>query len=75
MILKKQIPEDFYKLFRTRNMDAYMMFLVAIYEENSELYTALGLTLEEGQAIIAETMPASSSSFGMPTMNWRRRKM
>ena len=56
MILKKQIPEDFYKLFRTRNMDAYMMFLVAIYEENSELYTALGLTLEEGQAIIAETM-------------------
>ena len=56
MILKKQIPEDFYKLFRTRNMDAYMMFLAAIYEENSELYTALGLTLEEGQAIIAETM-------------------
>ena len=50
MILKKQIPEDFYKLFRTRNMDAYMMFLAAIYEENSELYTALGLTLEEGQA-------------------------
>ena len=32
------------------------MFLAAIYEENSELYTALGLTLEEGQAIIAETM-------------------
>ena len=59
MILKKQIPEDFYKLFRTRNMDAYMMFLLAIYEENSELYTALGLTIEEGQAIIAETMSKS----------------
>ena len=59
MILKKQIPEEFYKLFRTRNMDAYMMFLVAIYEENSELYTALGLTIEEGTSIIAETMNKS----------------
>lgn len=59
MILKKQIPEEFYKLFRTRNRDAYMMFLVAIYEENSELYTALGLTIEEGTSIIAETMNKS----------------
>lgn len=56
MILKKRIPRDFYKLFRTKNMDAYMMFLVAIYEENSELYSALGLTIEEGQAMIGETM-------------------
>lgn len=37
-------------------MDAYMLFLAAIYEENSEAYTALGLTLEEGQAIIRETI-------------------
>lgn len=37
-------------------MDAYMMFLVAIYDENNAVYTALGLTIEEGQAIIGETI-------------------
>ena len=36
MILKKKIPKEFYKLFRTKNRDAYMQFLVAIYEENNE---------------------------------------
>ena len=46
MILKKKIPKEFYKLFRTKNRDAYMQFLVAIYEENNEVYTALGLTIE-----------------------------
>ncbi|MDD6615883.1 MAG: DUF5716 family protein [Lachnospiraceae bacterium] len=56
MILKKRIPKDFYRLFRTRNMDAYMEFLVAIYEENNEVYAALGLTREECMAIIRETM-------------------
>lgn len=56
MVLKKRIPKDFYKLFRTRNMDAYMMFLVSIYDENNEVYTALGLTVEEGQAIIGEVI-------------------
>ena len=56
MLLKKRIPKDFYKLFRTRNMDAYMMFLAAIYDENNAVYTALGLTIEEGQAIIGETI-------------------
>ena len=45
MILQKRIPKDFYRLFRTRNMEAYMMFLVAIYDENNELYTAMGLSL------------------------------
>lgn len=56
MLLKKRVPKDFYKLFRTRNMDAYMMFLVAIYDENNAVYTATGLTIEEGQAIIGETI-------------------
>lgn len=37
-------------------MDAYMMFLVAIYDENNAIYTAAGLTIEEGQAIIGETI-------------------
>lgn len=56
MILKKRIPKDFYKLFRTRNRDFYMMFLVAIYEENNEVYAAHELTDRECLAIIAETM-------------------
>ncbi|MDE6221631.1 MAG: hypothetical protein K2G51_14625 [Lachnospiraceae bacterium] len=56
MLLKKRIPKDFYKLFRTRNMDAYMTFLAAIYDENNAVYTAAGLTIEEGQAIIGETI-------------------
>lgn len=56
MILKKQIPRDFYKLFRTQNMDCYMMLLVSIYEENSEGYSSFGLTIEECSAIIRETI-------------------
>lgn len=56
MILKKKIPKEFYKLFRTKNQDAYMQFLVAIYEENNEVYSALGLTVEECRAIIADTI-------------------
>lgn len=56
MILKKRIPKDFYKLFRTRNRDSYMLFLVAIYEENNEGYAFLGLTIEECKAILADTI-------------------
>jgi hypothetical protein len=56
IILKKKIPKEFYKLFRTKNRDAYMQFLVAIYEENNEVYTALGLTIEECRVIIADTI-------------------
>lgn len=56
MILKKRIPKDFYKLFRTRNMDHYMLLLLAIYEENSIGYSSMGLTVEECRAIIAETV-------------------
>ena len=59
MILKKRIPNDFYKLFRTQNMDYYMSFLVAIYEENNEEYATLGLTTDECKAIIAETISKS----------------
>ena len=60
MILKKKIPKEFYKLFRTKNRDAYMQFLVAIYEENNEVYTALGLTIEECRVIIADTIAKRS---------------
>ena len=31
MILKKKIPRDFYKLFRTQNMEYYMQLLTALY--------------------------------------------
>ena len=60
MILKKKIPKEFYKLFRTKNRDAYMQFLVAIYEENNEVYAALGLTIEECRSIIADTIARAS---------------
>ena len=52
MILKKKIPNDFYKLFRTKNREAYMQFVTAIYEENNEVYASLGLTQEECVLII-----------------------
>lgn len=56
MILNKRIPPDFYKLFHTRNREAYMQFLVAIYKENNEIYAAIGLTVDECRAIIETTM-------------------
>lgn len=54
MLRKKRIPDDFYKLFRTKNMESYMTCLVALYEENNQLLDAYGLTEEEGKAVIGE---------------------
>lgn len=56
MTLKDKIPEQFYKLFRTKNRNYYMIFLVALYDENNEMYTSLGLTIEEGKQIIQENI-------------------
>lgn len=56
MVLKKKIPEDFYKLFRTKNRDAYMQIVSAIYEENDAAYSVLGLTQEECQALIGDVI-------------------
>ena len=56
MILNKKIPKDFYKLFNTKNRDAYMQFLVSIYEENNEAYASLGLTMEECRVMIEDTI-------------------
>ena len=56
MILNKRIPPDFYKLFHTKNREAYMQFLAAIYEENNEVYASLGLPVEECRAIIETTL-------------------
>lgn len=68
MILKKRIPDNFYKLFRTQNMDYYMSFLVAIYEENNAEYTTIGLTMEECKAIIEETIVKSKIAWKMDEM-------
>ena len=65
MILKKRIPNNFYKLFRTRNMDYFMAFLVAIYEQGSQEYATLGLTDNECKAIIAETITNSQIAWQM----------
>ena len=59
MTLKDRIPKEFYSLFRTKNMDAYMQIVVALYEENNEVYASLGLTREECQIIIADTISKS----------------
>jgi hypothetical protein len=59
MILNKRIPKEFYSLFRTKNMDAYMAFLVEIRQAGSTIYTAIGLTIEEAQNIITETISKS----------------
>lgn len=56
MILKKKIPKDFYKLFRTQNMEYYMRFLVDLYEANNDAYAFCELTDIECRAIIAETI-------------------
>lgn len=59
MILKDRIPKEFYSLFRTKNMDAYVRIIVAIYEENNEVYASFGLTREECFAIIEDTIEAA----------------
>ena len=49
MILKDRIPKEFYSLF----------IIVAIYEENNEVYASFGLTREECFAIIEDTIEAA----------------
>ncbi|MFI3172952.1 MAG: DUF5716 family protein [Eubacteriales bacterium] len=65
MILQKRIPKDFYKLFRTQNMEYYMLLLVALYKENALAYMALGLTEEECRGIISHTMVKSHMAWIM----------
>ena len=60
MQLNQRIPRDFYKLFRTKNREAYMQFVTALYEENNEMSSSFGLTKEECCVIIDDTIKASS---------------
>lgn len=56
MNLISRIPKDFYKLFGSKYMDYYMIFLTAIYEESSSSWSALGLTEQECRTIINEKL-------------------
>ena len=44
---EKKIPRDFYKLFRTQNMEYYMRLLTALYEADQEAYALTRLTDSE----------------------------
>lgn len=60
MNLISRIPKDFYRLFGSKYMDYYMRFLIAIYEESSSSYSALGLTEQECRAIINEKLASAT---------------
>lgn len=55
-----RVPKDFYKLFGSKYMEYYITFLVAIYEESSRSYSALGLTEQECRAIINEQLASAT---------------
>lgn len=63
MNIKSRIPKEFYKLFSSKYLEYYQRILTAIYEESGRSYSLLGLTQEECQEIIQETI----SSF---TLDW-----
>lgn len=56
MSLIQQIPKDFYRVFRTRNMEHYFTILVELYKVSMEEYHAFGITKNECRDIINETM-------------------
>lgn len=56
MSLIQQIPKDFYRVFRTKNMEHYFLILVELYKVNMEQYNAFGMTKNECKEIINETM-------------------
>lgn len=60
MNLISRIPKDFYKLFGSKYMDYYMIFLTAIYEESSSSYSTLGLTEQECRMIINEKLASAT---------------
>ena len=68
MNLISKIPKDFYKLFASKYMDYYQLFLIAIYEESGRSYSLLGLTEREcrmimNEQIAAETLDWSEEQF------------
>ena len=63
MIMKDKIPENFYGLFRTKNLDHYMKILIRLYEENNGWYTSSGLTLGQCRQIILELIGSQKMSW------------
>lgn len=60
MNLTSRIPKEFYKLFGSKYMDYYMIFLIAIYEESSSSYSTLGLTEQECRMIMNEKLASAT---------------
>lgn len=65
MLLKNQIPNDFYKLFRTKNREQYITILVSLYQENMQNASLYGLTEEECKAIIEEVVAREHLTWSM----------
>ena len=63
MIMKDKIPDNFYSLFRTKNLEYYMKILIRLYEENNGLYTSLDLTLGQCRQIIMELLGSQKMSW------------
>lgn len=63
MQLRQRIPQDFYKVFRTKNRDAYIQCVTALYEENNEMSSAFGLTKEECCVLIEDTIRTQALSW------------
>lgn len=56
MSLMKQIPKDFYRVFRTKNREYYFTVLVELYKANMEEYYTFGMTKSECRDVVNETM-------------------
>ncbi|NCB92967.1 MAG: hypothetical protein EOM40_10485 [Clostridia bacterium] len=56
MNLKSRMPKDFYRLFSSKYLDYYMVFLSAVYEASSQSFSTLGLTENECRSIINEKL-------------------
>ena len=56
MSLMKQIPKDFYRVFRTKNREYYFAILVELYKANMEEYYTFGMTKNECRDVVNETM-------------------
>lgn len=56
MSLWKQIPKEFYNLFRTRNREYYFEILIDLYQANMEEYYTFGMAKDVCRDRINETM-------------------
>lgn len=56
MSLWKQIPKEFYNLFRTRNREYYFEILIDLYRANMEEYHTFGMSKNDCRDRINETM-------------------